>query len=99
MLFLSESIQRQLLNLINRNVMRLLSYIFGTLVTIGHIWTTIVAFKESGIIAAVLSLVLPVLSEIYWVVKLFGINNHYVIYIILCAVVFLPLSRFLGRTR
>lgn len=86
------------MNLINKDFMRFLSFIFGTLVTIGHIWTTIVAFKESGIIAAVLSLVLPVLSEIYWVAKMIGRNTPFVVYIILCGVVFLPLASVFGKS-
>lgn len=78
--------------------MRILSFIFGTLVSIGHIWTTIIAFKQSGIIGAILSLVLPVLSEIYWVIKMIGVNNNYIVYMVLCVLVFLPLASVFGKS-
>ena len=34
-----------------------------------HIWTVVIAFLTSGLFAAVITLILPVLSEIYWFIK------------------------------
>ena len=34
-----------------------------------HVWTIVIAFSVSGLFAAVLTLVFPVLSEIYWFFK------------------------------
>ena len=44
---------------------------------ITHIWTVIIAFTTSGIIAGLLSLFLPFLSELYWMFKMFGQNDAY----------------------
>lgn len=38
-----------------------------------HVWTIVIAFSVSGLFAAVLTLVFPLLSEIYWFFKV-GIN-------------------------
>ena len=34
-----------------------------------HVWTIVIAFSVSGLFAAVLTMVFPVLSEIYWFFK------------------------------
>ena len=34
-----------------------------------HVWTIVIAFSVSGLFAAVLTLIFPVLSEIYWFFK------------------------------
>ena len=34
-----------------------------------HVWTIVIAFSVSGLFAAVLTLVFPVLSEIFWFFK------------------------------
>ncbi|MDI6790282.1 MAG: hypothetical protein QME44_06315 [Thermodesulfobacteriota bacterium] len=41
-----------------------------------HVWTIVIAFLLSGLFAAVLTLVFPVLSEIYWFFKI-GSNAGY----------------------
>jgi len=41
-----------------------------------HVWTIVIAFLLSGLFAAVLTLVFPVLSEIYWFFKI-GSNVGY----------------------
>lgn len=50
-------------------------YILGIIV---HIWTVIIAFGVGGFLAGILSLIFPVLSEIYWVISLWGENDAYV---------------------
>ena len=61
-----------------------------------HLWTIILALSVSGIIAAMLTLVFPVFSEIYWFFKI-GSNIGYgsiycvsiMVYIGLFGIVFL----------
>lgn len=52
-----------------------IGYILGGIV---HIWTVIIAFSEGGFLAGILSFIFPVLSEIYWVIRLWGEYNAYV---------------------
>lgn len=40
--------------------------IMGILGLIIHLWTIIISLGEKGIIAALITLVVPVLAEIYW---------------------------------
>lgn len=51
--------------------------VFAVTAFVTHIWTVIIAFTESGIIGAVLSMVLPFLSEVYWMLNMFGKNDTY----------------------
>jgi len=41
-----------------------------------HVWTIVIAFLLSGLFAAILTLVFPILSEIYWFFKI-GSNVGY----------------------
>ena len=45
---------------------------------ITHLWTTVIAFSESGFFAGILTLVVPFLSELYWIVQMWGENEVYV---------------------
>jgi len=49
--------------------------IFLITATITHIWTVIIAFTVGGLIAGILSLFLPFIAEVYWMVKMFGVND------------------------
>lgn len=51
--------------------------IFAITSVVIHLWTVIIAFKESGIIACIITLCLPAIGEIYWMFKMFGNNNLY----------------------
>jgi hypothetical protein len=51
--------------------------IFPFTAAIFHLWTTIIAFSESGLSAALLTIALPILSEIYWIFKMWGVNETY----------------------
>jgi hypothetical protein len=47
-----------------------------------HVWTIIIAFTLSGLFSAVLTLIFPVLSELYWFFEVgftFGFNAVYCI--------------------
>ena len=52
--------------------------IFAITATITHIWTTIIAIIEAGIFGGILTLIFPVASEIYWIIKMVGVNNTFV---------------------
>lgn len=52
--------------------MRLIGGILGILVAIVHIWTTVIGFQEGGTLGGILTLIFPILSEIYWVIKMIG---------------------------
>jgi len=44
---------------------------------ITHVWTVIIAFTEGGLLAGLISLFLPYLAEIYWMIQMFGENDTY----------------------
>ncbi|HHW39934.1 MAG TPA: hypothetical protein GXX19_02050 [Syntrophomonadaceae bacterium] len=47
-------------------VIQLILYIIGVIL---HLWTIFIAFAYGGIVAAAISLVFPVLAQIYWGLK------------------------------
>lgn len=51
-----------------------------------HLWTVGIAYAESGLFASIITLVFPMLSEIYWVFMMWGINEPYVFCSILATV-------------
>lgn len=51
--------------------------LFAITATITHIWTVIIAVSESGVIGWILTAFLPVLSELYWMFKMFGRMDAY----------------------
>jgi len=60
-----------------RSILKSISGIFFFTATIVHIWTVVVAFQQSGILAAIVSLFLPVLSEIYWMFRMWDTTSSY----------------------
>jgi hypothetical protein len=70
--------------------------VFIVTATITHIWTVIIAFTEGGFFAGVISLFLPFLSEIYWMVKMFGENDAYAYTALIHLILAIPISIF-GR--
>ena len=58
-----------------------------------HIWTVVIAFKAGGFFAGVTSFFLPVLSEIYWIVKVFESNQVFVFVVLLHFLLVVPVSR------
>lgn len=42
-----------------------------------HIWTVFIAIAEAGFFGAFITLMLPVLSELYWMFVMFGVNDLY----------------------
>lgn len=58
-------------------ILKLLYSIFAITAIITHIWTTIIAFSHGGFFGGLLTFILPFLSELYWMIKMFGENNLY----------------------
>lgn len=55
-----------------------------------HIWTVIIAYKTSGLWAAVISTPLPVVSEIYWLIRI-GVNDGFTSPYCVTVIALLPL--------
>ncbi|QTV04856.1 Yip1 family protein [Faecalibacter bovis] len=66
--------------------------IFMITALITHIWTVIIAFTQAGIIGGVLTFILPFLSEIYWMIKMFGVNDTYAYIALAHIILAIPLS-------
>jgi len=45
--------------------------------TIFHLWTTYYAFSEGGFWSGIISFILPFISEIYWCIKMWGVDSTY----------------------
>ncbi len=46
--------------------------IMGILGLVIHVWTIVIAFIASGLIGAVITLIFPVLAQIYWFIKVWN---------------------------
>lgn len=66
--------------------------IFMITAFITHIWTVIIAFSEGGFLGGIITLFLPVLAEIYWMIKMFGENNTYAIIALIHLILAIPIS-------
>jgi len=42
-----------------------------------HLWTTVIAFNEGGFLGGILTLIFPVIGELYWMIKMWGRNDMY----------------------
>jgi len=69
-----------------------LSGLFAITAIITHIWTVIIAFDEAGFIGGLLSLFLPVLSELYWTFKMFGENDTYAYIALIHLILAIPMT-------
>ena len=68
--------------------------IFAITALITHIWTVIIAFSEAGFFGGILTLFLPFLAEIYWMVKMFGVNDVYSYVVLIHLILAIPFSIF-----
>ena len=69
---------------IGGGIMMLAYIVAGILGLVIHVWTIVIAFMTSGLFAAVLTFIFPVLSEIYWFFKVgssLGFGTNYCIVI------------------
>lgn len=57
--------------------------LFKITALITHVWTIIIAYEESGLLAAIISFFLPVISEIYWLIQMFDVNKTYATLVVL----------------
>ena len=44
-----------------------------------HIWTLIIAYQVSGLLATILSFIFPVIAEIYWIINQWSTHRIYVL--------------------
>lgn len=59
---------------------KLASFLFVASMIIGlvfHIWTVVIAISNGGFLSGFITFILPVFSEIYWMVKMWGENDPY----------------------
>lgn len=76
---------------IGGGILGLSGLILAILGLVIHVWTIVLAFSFSGIFAAVLTLIFPVFSEIYWFLKVglnIGFDNNYCLAIIAYVIIF-----------
>jgi|MDSW01.2.fsa_nt_gb hypothetical protein len=59
---------------------------------ITHMWTSIIAFQESGFFALILTLVTPLLSELYWMFAMFGENDTYAYLVLVQFILAIPVG-------
>jgi hypothetical protein len=57
-----------------------------------HIWTVIIAFSESGFLGGIITLILPGISEIYWMFKMFGENDLYAYIALIQLILAIPMT-------
>lgn len=74
------------------HLMILVSRLILLLCGLAHLWTVFIAFSNGGFLWGIISLIFPILAEIYWVIRLFGENNAYSITIIVLSVLLIPAS-------
>ena len=72
----------------------LVIFIWPITALITHIWTVVVAFEHGGMVSGVISFFVPFLSEIYWLFKMFGVNNFYAYIALAHLILALPYSMF-----
>ena len=63
---------------------------------IAFFWTVVIGLSEAGIWGGILSFVLPVLSNIYWVIQLWGENMAFVYFQITAVIVWVVLQIIVG---
>ncbi|MFN4006733.1 MAG: hypothetical protein ACK4HE_04385 [Chitinophagaceae bacterium] len=57
----------------------LISFLYNLFILIAivyHVWTCYIAYQIKGIIVALLTAILPVVGEIYWIANLWGRENY-----------------------
>ena len=71
--------------------------VFMITALITHIWTVIIGFSEAGFLGGIITLILPFLSELYWMFKMFGENNLYAFIALTHLILAIPFSIY-GRS-
>lgn len=70
--------------------------VFAITAIITHLWTVIIAFTEGGFLGGIISLFLPFLAELYWMFKMFGVNDTYAYIALAHLILAIPFS-LIGR--
>lgn len=70
--------------------------VFAVTAIITHIWTVVIAFTGGGFLAGIVSLFLPFLAELYWMIKMFGENDAYAYIALVHLILAIPFAMF-GR--
>lgn len=68
--------------------------VFVITALITHIWTVIIAFSEAGFFGGILTLFLPFLGELYWMIKMFGENDTYAYIALTHLILSIPFAMF-----
>jgi hemolysin-activating ACP:hemolysin acyltransferase len=76
-----------------RALIALLASSIWILGTVYHLWTVVIAFQH-GFVSGIVTLVLPVLSQIYWFFKLWGVNTTYIVVSIVYTIIVFIVSIF-----
>jgi hypothetical protein len=66
--------------------------LFTITAIVTHIWTVIIAFTVGGFWGGVITLFLPVIGEIYWMIKMFGVNDTYAYIALAHLILAIPIS-------
>ncbi len=77
-----------------KTIFNTLYVIFMFTAIITHIWTVVIAFSNGGLLAGIISFILPVLAEIYWMIEMFGENNTYAIIALIHLLLTIPIYLF-----
>lgn len=80
-----------------RAILISISGIFVITALITHIWTVIIGFTEAGFWGGIITLFLPFLSEIYWMIKMFGVNDLYAWIAFIHLILAIPVSMVNGK--
>ena len=81
-----------------RGIIQILSLILSLSGLVTIIWTIIIGFSK-GAISGLVTLFLPILSSLYWMVKMFGENNAYSYTVLIQLVLTVVIFFFEGRKR
>jgi hypothetical protein len=71
--------------------------VFAVTAVITHIWTVIIAFAEAGMFGGILTLFLPFLGELYWMIKMFGENDTYAYITLAHLILSIPVSMLMSN--
>jgi hypothetical protein len=80
-----------------RAILISISGVFMITAIITHIWTFIIALSVAGFWGGVITLFLPFLSEIYWMIKMFGVNDLYAWIALVHLILAIPISMVSGK--
>lgn len=66
--------------------------LFSLTAFITHIWTAIIGFTYAGFWGGLLTLFLPFLGELYWMIKMFSVNDLYAYIALIHLILSIPIT-------